>query len=78
MAHTNQKQAVDVDLPLAWTVVDMLDATGGKLVCGQPEDQFAGVAIDSRNIGVDQAFLAIKGQTHDGHVFVDEVVKKGV
>ncbi|MCL6495626.1 MAG: hypothetical protein K6T54_12725, partial [Ignavibacterium sp.] len=36
------------------------------------------VSIDSRKIGKNCLFIAIKGERFDGHDFVDEVVKKNV
>ena len=33
-----------------WTVRDMLEATGGSLVRGHPEDLVGGLSIDSRRL----------------------------
>lgn len=39
---------------------------------------FPGVSIDSRTVKPDEMFFAIKGDYHDGHKFLPEVIKKGV
>ena len=57
---------------------DMLSATGGELLSGNPESVFAGISIDSRNITADDVFVAIVGDIHDGHEFVGEIIQKGV
>lgn len=46
---------------------------------GQPEilqKAAAGFSIDSRTIKSGEVFFAIKGETHDGHDFVEEVLQK--
>jgi UDP-N-acetylmuramoyl-tripeptide--D-alanyl-D-alanine ligase len=40
--------------------------------------RLAGVSIDSRTIGADELFIAIRGPRHDGHTFVGEVLARGV
>ncbi len=39
---------------------------------------FAGIGIDSRTIGPDDLFVAIAGESHDGHRFVTDVLDRGV
>ena len=64
--------------PIPFTVHDLLQATGGDLLGGDPDGLFAGVSIDSRNIQLDDLFVAIIGETHDGHSFIDAVLGHGV
>ena len=64
--------------PLPWTANEILKATGGELLCGNKEKRFAAVSIDSRNITADDVFVAIVGDVHDGHSFIDHVLKQGV
>jgi UDP-N-acetylmuramoyl-tripeptide--D-alanyl-D-alanine ligase len=64
--------------PYAWTTTDIREATGAALVCGTPETAFAGIGIDSRTIAADQLFVAIAGESHDGHRFVVDVLDRGV
>ncbi|MBW2155876.1 MAG: UDP-N-acetylmuramoyl-L-alanyl-D-glutamate--2,6-diaminopimelate ligase [Deltaproteobacteria bacterium] len=64
--------------PIPWTAAEILEATGGELFCGDSNATFAGVSIDSRRISVEDFFVAIKGDVHDGHSFIEDVMKKGV
>ena len=64
--------------PYGWTTADILQATGGTLVSGTADAAFAGIGIDSRTIAVDQLFVAIAGDAHDGHRFVDDLLNRGV
>jgi len=38
----------------------------------------SGVSIDSRDVSAKNLFVAIKGETHDGHSFIGDVIRKGV
>ncbi|MEW6672899.1 MAG: UDP-N-acetylmuramoyl-tripeptide--D-alanyl-D-alanine ligase [Thermodesulfobacteriota bacterium] len=67
-----------VSRPIPWTTADLLSATGGDLLSGDMRQVFAGVSIDSRDIAFDNLFVAIRGQVHDGHRFIPEVVAGGV
>jgi UDP-N-acetylmuramoyl-tripeptide--D-alanyl-D-alanine ligase len=46
-------------------------------VQGDASGSFTGVSIDSRAIKPGECFFAIKGQNHDGHDFVADVLAKG-
>lgn len=59
-----------------WSLADVLAATGGELL-RKGADSFTGVALDSRKIAPGQIFVAIAGETHDGHVFAAEVMERG-
>jgi UDP-N-acetylmuramoyl-tripeptide--D-alanyl-D-alanine ligase len=63
--------------PIPWTIADILNATGGKLLRGSTERAFERVSIDSRTIGPGDLFTAIRGHNHDGHAFVNAVVDQG-
>ena len=56
----------------------MLAATEGELVCGTGDFFFSGVSIDSRTVKPSQLFVAIKGEHHDGHDYIAEVLEKGI
>ena len=62
----------------SWMTSDILEATNGDLLCGTVTHAFADVSIDSRQISEDDLFIAIIGNTHDGHRFVSDVVKSGI
>ncbi len=58
------------------SVRDILEATRGRLVCGEPET-FTGVSTDSRTISEGEVFFAIRGGRFDGHDFVEKALLKG-
>ncbi|MEZ4528009.1 MAG: UDP-N-acetylmuramoyl-tripeptide--D-alanyl-D-alanine ligase [Desulfobacterales bacterium] len=60
-----------------WSTAQILKATGGKLLSGNPESVFSGISTDSRTISGGQLFIAIKGEHYDGHSFVPDVAEKG-
>ena len=64
--------------PIPWTTAEILEATGGDLLSGDLEHSFSGISIDSRSISLDNLFVAIKGDTHDGHGFAGHVIERGV
>ncbi len=59
-----------------WTTEAFARASGGRLV-GTPPNAISGVSIDSRTIGRGEAYIAIKGENHDGHAFVEAALKAG-
>jgi UDP-N-acetylmuramoyl-tripeptide--D-alanyl-D-alanine ligase len=63
--------------PLAWTGRDILAATGGERACGDPARRFTAIGIDSRTLSAGQVFVAIRGETHDGHRYAPDVVAAG-
>ena len=62
---------------MSWTLADILEATGGGQLAGPDEAGFQQVAIDSRQIRPEDLFVAIRGENHDGHQFIDDVVARG-
>ena len=62
---------------MKWTTGDILSATGGRLLCGAPATVFDGVGIDSRRLAEQAMFIAIRGEKHDGHTFLSDVVARG-
>ena len=62
---------------MSWSITDIQQATGGELLAGPTEAVFDQIAIDSRQITPGQLFVAIRGENHDGHRFVDDVVSHG-
>ncbi|OQX15588.1 MAG: hypothetical protein BWK80_40810 [Desulfobacteraceae bacterium IS3] len=71
----------------SWTTGEILDATRGKLLCGDIAASlpgpfylktWSGISIDSRNISDKELFVAVRGSVHDGHSFISDVVRKGV
>lgn len=50
-------------------IKDVLEATGGRLVCGSADTQITGVSTDSRQLSADTLFVPLKGESFDGHDF---------
>lgn len=65
-------------MTMRWTIDQIVRATAGRLVYGPPDLAFEGIGIDSRTIAPDRLFVAIRGEHHDGHAFIDQVLAKGV
>jgi UDP-N-acetylmuramoyl-tripeptide--D-alanyl-D-alanine ligase len=63
---------------IPWTTAEILEATKGDLLCGDIKHTFEGVSIDSRTISANELFIAIRGNVHDGHRFVSNVITGGV
>lgn len=64
-------------IPLAWSGRDLVAATGGEALCGDLDQCFSGIGIDSRTLQPSEAFVAIRGESHDGHRFAAAVVAAG-
>ncbi|MCS5635610.1 MAG: UDP-N-acetylmuramoyl-tripeptide--D-alanyl-D-alanine ligase [Myxococcota bacterium] len=64
-------------MSVAFTAADALDWTAGRLAAGSAEDRFEGVGIDTRTIEPGQLFVAIKGERHDAHGFIEAAVEAG-
>ena len=60
-----------------FTVQDIVRATQGALVTGDLAVPVTGVSIDSRTLGVGEAFFAIRGYRLDGHAFLGEAAGRG-
>lgn len=61
-----------------WSIKDILTATGGGFLYGGSAQSFQGIGIDSRSIDPGSLFVAIRGENHDAHRFISQVVAKGV
>ncbi|HEY3218613.1 MAG TPA: UDP-N-acetylmuramoyl-tripeptide--D-alanyl-D-alanine ligase [Candidatus Limnocylindria bacterium] len=61
-----------------FTLDDLLDATGGRIVHGTPDTavRFTGGAFDSRLVSFGQVFFALRDQ-RDGHGFVADAFARG-
>ena len=60
-----------------FTINQILNSTGGKLISGSSRRSISGVSIDSRTIKRGELFIAIKGTRFDGHAFITEARKRG-
>src|SRR6266567_2388626 len=63
------------------TLAETLEATGGQLRGVRPDSaarrRFTRVVVDSRAVTPGALFVAIRGQTHDGHAFVAQSLAAG-
>jgi murE/murF fusion protein len=64
--------------PIPWVSAEILEAAEGELLCGNLKRSFSGISIDSRKISIDDFFIAIEGDVHDGHSFIDDAIGQGV
>ena len=62
-------------LPLK--VSEIIDITGGRLLCGDASGVVTDITTDSRNAKKGSLFAAICGERADGHNYIDDVFKKG-
>jgi UDP-N-acetylmuramoyl-tripeptide--D-alanyl-D-alanine ligase len=61
----------------SFSLQDILDSTGGRLIRDTPSEIFGGISIDSRTIKRGDLFVALRGINFDGHQFVQEAMEKG-
>jgi UDP-N-acetylmuramoyl-tripeptide--D-alanyl-D-alanine ligase len=61
-----------------FTIQEILNATQGTLIQGDPAARVKGVSTDSRAIRPHDAFIAIRGENFDGHDFVAKLSTQGV
>ena len=57
-----------------WTSAELAAATGGTT---SADFSVTGVAFDSREVGTGDLFVALKGETSDGHRFVEQAFAQG-
>lgn len=57
-----------------WTSVEIAAATGGQ---ASADFQVSGVEMDSRDVRGGDLFVALKGETTDGHRFIDKAIAMG-
>ena len=60
-----------------WTLSQVLLATGGKFLSGQTKAGFRRVCTDSRAVEPGDLFVALRGETFDGHAYLAQAVQKG-
>lgn len=62
---------------IARSAAEIAAAIGGAVVQGDASVRAGGVSIDSRTLNAGEAFFAIRGETHDGHAFIDRAAAGG-
>lgn len=61
----------------ALSVAEIVEATGGRLLRGDPHAAVRGASIDTRTLDPGAAFFALKGERTDGHLFLAEAARAG-
>jgi len=61
----------------AWSLEDLLGATGGELLGDARPAGFPGISTDTRHLRPGELFVALRGERHDGHAFVAEALRRG-
>ena len=56
---------------------EILEATGGELISGDPGAEIKSISTDSRTLKKGDLFIALKGKHFDGHDFLKEAREKG-
>jgi UDP-N-acetylmuramoyl-tripeptide--D-alanyl-D-alanine ligase len=64
-------------MSVPFRTADVVTWTGGRLVSGDADHVFRGAGIDTRTIAKDELFVAIRGERHDAHAFLDRAVEAG-
>ena len=59
------------------SVGDVLQATGGGLLAGDPGARITSYTIDTRQMSPGAAFFALVGTRTDGHAFVADAARRG-
>jgi UDP-N-acetylmuramoyl-tripeptide--D-alanyl-D-alanine ligase len=60
-----------------FTIRDVLDATGARLVHGDGDRRATGVSTDTRTLAAGDLFVALAGPNFDGHRFARSAVERG-
>ncbi len=59
------------------TINEIVQATGGQLICGNGKDEVLDVVTDSRKIGDRLFFVPLIGERFDGHDFISQAFENG-
>ena len=66
-----------IPTPVALTTQLVCEATRGRVTAGDSARVFAGVSTDTRTIGRDVLFIALRGERFDGHSFAAQAAAEG-
>jgi UDP-N-acetylmuramoyl-tripeptide--D-alanyl-D-alanine ligase len=62
---------------MAWTLEEILTATGGKVEGRRKASRFDEIVTDSSKVKTGSVFVALKGERFDGHRFVKDAINRG-
>ena len=60
-----------------FTIEEILESTGARLIKGDLRGRVSGVSVDSRTIKPNELFVAIRGRRFDGHSFIPQARRRG-
>lgn len=60
-----------------WNIEELARAAKGTIVQRGEVSRFGHISTDSRQVGKDGVFVALRGEARDGHTFVPEVLRRG-
>src|SRR5438067_13711786 len=58
------------------SVKEIVEATGGRVLSGAQDVTFAELFTDSREVKPGGLFVALRGEQHDGHVFIPQAIER--
>lgn len=58
-------------------VADIVKATDGQLICGEPDFVISGITTDSRKAGRNMLFVPLVGENNDGHDYIGNAFENG-
>lgn len=58
-------------------VSEIIEATGGKLICGNSNQEIIGFSQDSRKVSTGMMYIPIIGERFDGHDFIKNAFENG-
>ena len=58
-------------------VSEIVEATGGKLICGNSNQEIVGFSQDSRKVSAGMMYIPIIGERFDGHDFIKNAFENG-
>ncbi len=61
----------------AWTIAHLLAATGGRLIGKKTRTMLADISTDTRTVKDGDVFVALVGESFDGHDFLETAVERG-
>ncbi len=62
---------------MGFTLKELIDATGAKVIAATDDVGLLEVSTDTRQIGTDMIYLPLKGETFDGADFIQAALDKG-
>ncbi|MCL2458626.1 MAG: UDP-N-acetylmuramoyl-L-alanyl-D-glutamate--2,6-diaminopimelate ligase [Desulfobulbus sp.] len=62
---------------LRWNQRHLLAATGGQVAAGSQQSVLRHISTDTRSLGSGDIFVALAGETFDGHAYIETAVERG-